>query len=106
MSSALYTHACCEAKKDNSRFTLKIYYYKYVVRKLVLPDFIIMYFPLRVKPKFGVVLKPNFSKSRYIENALYKTALYQGYLYMNEEGIKVVVCFILKCVLVLNIVLI
>ena len=42
-----------KAKKDNCRFTLKIHYSKYVVRKFVLPDFINMYFPLRV-------LKPNF----------------------------------------------
>lgn len=43
----ILTHVV-KAKKGNSRVTLKIHYYKYVVRKLVLPDFIIMYFPLRV----------------------------------------------------------
>lgn len=47
----ILTHVV-KAKKGNSRFTFKIQYityYKYVVRKLVLPDFIIMYFPLRVR---------------------------------------------------------
>ena len=37
-----------KAKKGNFQFILKTHYYKYVVRKLVLPDFIIMYFPLHV----------------------------------------------------------